>query len=113
MTARDKILRSAAAIALGTSVLVTTHAVLADGAGAFIGGVFATKLLDNMSRRTQAEEAQAAAQPTYVPAAPPKQSAPPKKSAEERIQELDNLAAGGYITPEEYKTKKQQILNSL
>jgi hypothetical protein len=31
-------------------------------------------------------------------------------SAEERIKQLDKLAAGGYITPEEYKEKKKKIL---
>lgn len=109
MSAREKILRGAAAYLLGTCALVAAQSVLADGAGAFIGGVFATKILDNMTRRTQAEEVQAAAaaRPTYVPAAPA------QKSPEQRIKELDQLAAGGYITPEEYKAKKQQILNSL
>jgi hypothetical protein len=34
-------------------------------------------------------------------------------SAEARIQQLDKLAAGGYITPAEYKAKKQAILNSM
>jgi hypothetical protein len=32
---------------------------------------------------------------------------------EQRIAQLDKLAAGGYITPEEYKAKKQSILDSL
>ena len=108
MSTRVKILSGVAAFALGAFTLVTSAPVLADGAGAFLGGVFATKLLDNMTRRTEAQEYQAAAsRPVYV-TAPPAQ-----KSPEERIKELDKLAAGGYITPEEYKAKKQQILNSM
>lgn len=114
MSAREKILSGAAAFSIGACALGTAMPVLADSAGAFIGGVFAAKVLDNMSRRTEAEEYQAAAaarQPVYVTAPAP--AAPPQKSPEERIKELDKLAAGGYITPEEYKAKKQQILDSM
>ncbi|MEN8803850.1 MAG: SHOCT domain-containing protein [Thiogranum sp.] len=32
---------------------------------------------------------------------------------EQRIQQLDKLAAGGFITPAEYKAKKKAILDSL
>ena len=93
---------------LGAAAFVASAPASASDAGAFIGGVFATKLLGNMERRTQAEEHQAAvAQPRYVTAPPA------SKSPEARIKELDSLAAGGYITPEEYKAKKQQILNSM
>jgi hypothetical protein len=46
------------------------------------------------------------------------QQAPaPARSAqtttEQKLQELDKLAAGGYITPEEYKTKKKAILDGM
>ena len=34
-------------------------------------------------------------------------------TSEQKINQLNKLAAGGYITPEEYKAKKQAILNSL
>jgi len=36
-----------------------------------------------------------------------------KPTVESRLKELDKLAAGGYITPEEYKTKKKAILDSI
>ena len=39
--------------------------------------------------------------------------APAQKSAEQRLAELHKLAAGGYITPEEYKSKKQKIIDGL
>jgi predicted lipid-binding transport protein (Tim44 family) len=88
--------------------------------GAFIGGLLAghvvTGAVQRSKRRTQAEEYQAYAQPQPVAqqAAPAPSAAPAAQpSAEQRIQQLDKLAAGGYISPEEYKAKKQSILNSL
>jgi hypothetical protein len=87
----------------------------ANNAGAFLGGMVTAKVLSNMSRRTQAEEAQAynssrqAAQPQPVQ----QRQAPPAQTAEQKLKELDKLAAGGYITPEEYKAKKKQILDSM
>lgn len=89
--------------------------------GAFIGGLLAghvvTGAVARSKRRTQAEEYQAYAQPqpVYQQQAAPAPSAAPaaQPSAEQRIQQLDKLAAGGYITPEEFKAKKQSILNSL
>lgn len=96
--------------------------------GAFIGGALAGHVVsgavDRSKRQTRAAEQQAAAaqsQPVYQQAAPVYQQAAPAPSAapaaqpsvEQRIQQLDKLAAGGYITPEEYKAKKQSILNSM
>ena len=62
--------------------------------------MFATKLLGNMKDQTEAQQ-------RAVPAAP----AP--KSAQQRLDELDKLAAGGYITPQEYKKKKQKSIDSM
>ena len=90
--------------------------------GAFIGGALAGHVVsgavNRSKRRTQAEEQQAAAaqsQPVYVQAAPAPSAAPAaaQPSVEQRIQQLDKLAAGGYISPEEYKAKKQSIVNGL
>ena len=86
--------------------------------GAFIGGALAGHVVsgavNRSERRTRAEEQQAAAQsqPVYQQAAPAP-SAAAQPSVEQRIQELDKLAAGGYISPEEYKAKKQSILSGL
>ncbi len=96
------------AILIGLSFLSVSSLSQANNAGAFIGGVFATKLIQNGSRRAQAEEQQA-----YAAQQRPVHSAPAKKSPEQRIKELDKLAAGGYITPEEYKKKKQSIIDSM
>jgi hypothetical protein len=79
-------------------------------AGAFIGGVVTVKVLQNMERRTQAEEAQASRPaPQPVQHAPAK---PAKPSKESQLQELDRLASGGYITPDEYKARRKAIIDS-
>ena len=111
MTIRNKMKLTVAAAVLGVATVGTSLPVYADNAGAFIGGVFATKLMTNMNDRTEAEQQQAAA--AQAQAARPVQSAPAQKSPQARIAELDKLAAGGYITPEEYKKKKQAILDSM
>ncbi len=115
MTIRNTIAKGTLVCVLCTAAGAMSTSVLASEAGAFIGGVFATKILGNMQDRTAAEQQQAAAASASaqrpVQAAPA--AAPAQKSPEQRIAELDKLAAGGYITPEEYKAKKQQILNSL
>jgi hypothetical protein len=95
----------------------------ADKGAAFIGGVLAGHVVSGAVHRSKvrtAAEVQQASQPTVVyqqaPATTHTQAAPAtsgKGSAEQRIQQLDKLAAGGYITPEEYKAKKKAILDSL
>ena len=91
-----------------------------DGA-AFLGGMVAGHVVGGMvrrsERRTEAAEYQAYSQPRTVQQAAPAPAPAPapaaKQTAQQRIQELDKLAAGGYITPEEYKAKKKAILDSL
>jgi hypothetical protein len=91
----------------------------ADKTGAFLGGLLAGGLVagavNRDKQRTQAAEYQAYSQPRYVQQAPAPAPAPApaQQSPEARIQELDKLAAGGYITPEEYKAKKQAILDGM
>ena len=90
-----------------------------DGA-AFLGGMVAGHLVGGMVRRSRIRTAAAvemANQPRTVQQAAPAPAPAPapaaKQTAQQRIQELDKLAAGGYITPEEYKAKKKAILDSL
>ena len=85
--------------------------VQASNVGAFLGGMLTTKVISNMSRRTDAEEQQAANSSRQ--AAPAPAPAPAAQSPEQRIAQLDKLAAGGYITPEEYKAKKKSIIDSM
>ena len=75
--------------------------------GAFVGGMLVGHLVTGaVSRDKQrtADANQMAAQPAAAPAA---------QTPEQRIQQLDKLAAGGYITPAEYKAKKQAIIDSM
>jgi hypothetical protein len=95
------------------SVIAITSSipVQADGAGAFLGGIAVARIGSNVRDRRDYEEdqayyAQQQAQATQSQAAS-------QKSPQQRIAELDKLAAGGYITPEEYKAKKQSILDSM
>jgi membrane protease subunit (stomatin/prohibitin family) len=83
----------------------------AGNAGAFIGGMLTSKVINNMSRRTEAEEQQAANSSRQ--AAPAPAPAPAAQSPEQRISQLDKLAAGGYITPAEYKAKKKSIIDGM
>jgi hypothetical protein len=45
--------------------------------------------------------------PQYMPAGPS------TSSIEARLRQLDQLAAGGYITPAEYKERRAEILDGL
>jgi hypothetical protein len=100
------------ACAASAGLLVFAAPARADSnAGAFIGGVVTVKVLNNMERRTQAQEAQAShPAPQPVQHAPAK---PAKPSKESQLQELDKLASGGYITPDEYKARRKAILDSM
>lgn len=49
----------------------------------------------------------------YERPAPAPAYAPPAMTPEQKLNQLDKLAAGGYITPAEYKERRQAILNAL
>ena len=94
-----------------------------DGA-AFLGGMLAGHIIGGAVRRSRIRTAaavQEANQPktqtVYVqqPATTSSAQAAPaaKPTAKQRLDQLDKLAAGGYITPQEYKAKKKAILDSL
>jgi hypothetical protein len=88
---------------------------------AFLGGMVAGHVLGGMVRRsrirTAAEVHQAYGQPRTVQQAAPAPATAPapaaKPTAQQRLDQLDKLAAGGYITPQEYKAKKKAILDSM
>ena len=104
---------------LGSVVLVGVFslpvAVQASDAGAFVGGMLAGKVIHNMQSRTEAEQQQAyyAQQQAQRPVAQAAPAPAAGQSAEQKLAELDKLAAGGYITPAEYKAKKQAVLDSM
>ena len=97
---------------LAVATLALSTPVHAGKGGAFLGGMVTAKVLNNMDRRTKAEEYQAYS----APRAQPVQQAAPSSSGQttqQKLDELDKLAAGGYITPEEYKAKKKAIMDSM
>jgi hypothetical protein len=102
-------------IVVSATAITASTPIHAGAAGWFIGGVAASRIGHNMRERTQAEQQQAnySQQSAVYQASTSQTSASQNLSPEARIQQLDKLAAGGYITPEEYKTKKEAILNSL
>ena len=98
--------------ALGVITFSVTVPVMADGAGAFLGGVAVARIGHNMRARTDAEQQQAYYAQQQAQA-PQQQAAAQPQSAEQKISELDKLAAGGYISKEEYKSRKKAILDSM
>jgi hypothetical protein len=105
----------ACAAAIAVSALPASVPTQASDAGAFIGGMLTSTVVRNMKEQSQAEQAQAyysqqAAQRQVPQAAP---AAASTSSPQQKLDELDKLAAGGYISPEEYKTKKKAILDAM
>jgi hypothetical protein len=97
--------------AFGIIAIIPSMPAQADGLGAFIGGVAVARIGSNIRDTRDAEEDQAYYAQQQAQAT--QSQANSQKSTEQRIAELDKLAAGGYITPEEYKAKKKAILDSL
>jgi hypothetical protein len=103
------------------SVIAITSSIpaQADGAGAFLGGIAVARIGSNVRDRRDYEEDQAyysqqqAEAAQSQAAAAHSQAAAAQQTPQQRIAELDKLAAGGYITPEEYKAKKQSILDEM
>ena len=100
----------------GLCVIATTASFPAHAGhgGAFLGGIAVAKIGSSVRDQRDYEEDQAYyAQQQAQAAQTQANAATRQQSPEERIKQLDKLAAGGYITPEEYKTKKQAILDSM
>jgi hypothetical protein len=113
MSIKTDIVSCTAVLLLATTLSLSLPAQ-AGNAGAFIGGMLTAKVVNNMSRRTEAEEQQAAnSSRQAAPAAAAPAPAPAAQTPEQRIAQLDKLAAGGYITPAEYKAKKKSIIDGM
>ena len=86
---------------------------------AFLGGMVTSHVIGGAvrrsERRTEAEEYQAYSQPRTVQQAAPAPAPAPaaKPTTQQRLDQLNKLAAGGYITPQEYKAKKKAIMDSM
>jgi ABC-type sugar transport system substrate-binding protein len=111
MIERNRVLLAMVACATSAGLAAFSAPARADGAGWFLGGMVTSKVLNNMDRQTQAQEAQA-----YRPPPQPVQQVqaqPARPSKETQLQDLDRLAAGGYITPQEYKDRRKAVLDSM
>ena len=109
------------AITIGFTIVpgFKTEARAGKGA-AFLGGMVAGHVIGGAVRRDRIRTAAAvemANQPRAVQQAAPTPAPAPtpaaKPTAQQRLDQLDKLAAGGYITPQEYKAKKKAILDSM
>ncbi len=89
----------------------------AGGAGAFFGGMMVGHIVGGAIQRDKARTAATTdmayghrtATTTYVQ----QPAYAPQLTAGQRLHQLDKLAAGGYITKEEYRTRRQAILDSM
>jgi hypothetical protein len=102
------------------SIITSTASVPAQAGnwGAFVGGVAAARIVSNARQQNeyaqdQAYYAQQTAQAAQQQAAIAQSQASSQPSAESRLDQLNKLAAGGYISPAEYKAKKKEILDSM
>jgi hypothetical protein len=87
--------------------------VQAGESGAFIGGMLASRVMTNMHQRTEAEQQQADAAQQQAYQQQSVQQAAPAQTTQQKLAELDKLAAGGYISAAEYKAKKQSIIDRM
>ena len=106
-------------IALGVIAFSVTVPAMADGAGAFLGGIAVARIGQSVRDRNDYEEQQADAAQQQANAASQQANAAQQQAnaqpqtPSEKIAELDKLAAGGYISKEEYKSRKKAILDSM
>lgn len=80
--------------------------------GGLVGGYAMSSM---MHRREERPRETVVTQPTYVtpPPAAPASAATTASSIEHQLNVLDDLAAKGYITKDEYQTRRQALLNQL
>jgi hypothetical protein len=89
--------------------------VQADG-GAFIGGMIAGHIVGGAVRRDRIKTAaavEAASQPKTTETVYVQHSKSSTTSTEQKLGQLDKLAADGYITKEEYKARRKALLDSM
>jgi hypothetical protein len=102
------------ALTLGLSISVLPEPVRAGHGGAFVGGMIAGHVISGAVQRdkdrTAAAEYQAYSQPQYTAS---QGSTTSSRSVEQRMDQLDKLAADGYISKSEYQKRKQKILDSV
>jgi membrane protease subunit (stomatin/prohibitin family) len=116
-----KMNRSKTLILCAVSVIAVTVSIpsaQAGHAGAFLGGIAVARVGSNMRDRRDYQEDQAyySQQQAYYSqqqAQAAQSQAYSQPTTEEQLAKLQDLAAKGYITPEEYKAKKKAILDNM
>jgi membrane protease subunit (stomatin/prohibitin family) len=99
---------------LSVIAITVSVPVQAGHAGAFIGGIAVARVGQNMRDRNDYEEDQAYYAQQQANAAQQQANAASRASTpQQKIKQLDDLLAGGYITQAEYNSKKEDILNNL
>ena len=113
-TTKHSKLLSVALLGAIASTTAWSPAVTAGNTGlAVIGGLLAGHVLTNFSNRDKQRTADMNSMAYDQQRASAAPSGGGSLSPEARIKQLDKLAAGGYITPAEYKAKKKSILDSM
>lgn len=107
MRARVLLVATAALVAatIGASPVRAHHN---DWALPLLGGAVGGYALKSVLNAKQAGE-----RPAHAAAAPAAQPVSSTASVESRLNELDTLAANGYITKQEYQQRRQAILDGL
>jgi len=83
--------------------------------GGLVGGAGLTALYyhhQQSEEQQRAQPARAAAPPAPAPA-PAAAAVPSATTIEDKLNVLDQLAAKGYITPDQYKARRQALLDQL
>ena len=102
------------------AIVASSARAHSDWAAPFMGGLLAGHVATNFAmaqrERTEALRSMAYGGGGYGRPMPYGYGPPPASSApspEQQLNTLDRLAAGGYITPQEYQARRQAILNSM
>ncbi len=118
MKSATKILCALAILPLALAGAAGTGGTARAGSGgAFIGGLVAGHVVGGFVRRDKARTAaavnQSYSQPTTVVVREAAPAPSASKSVEQRLSVLDDLAQKGIITKDEYKARRQAILDSI
>jgi hypothetical protein len=85
--------------------------------GGLVGGYGLSYMMNKDREPRQSAPREAVAAPVYAvpvsPAAPPSSASSTAASIEHQLNVLDDLAARGYITKDEYQSRRQALLNQL
>ncbi len=110
-----KMLMAAATAALLTTSAAAPAALAHNDWGLpLVGGLVGGYAINSLMHRPEHEKAAPA--PAPPPRAAPAAAAPAAGSAsaiEQKLDTLDQLAAKGYITKDEYNTRREALLNQL